>query len=148
MVNVIGLIGATGLIGKHLSNHINPDASYTSKNIETLSNDKFKVLYCAAPSGNRLTANINPENDSNAITKLIAQLLKVKTKQSKLKSVNEESRLKCCKQMCEACYGWTSGLSVSRIRQTWSGHCCCHLNSVQVQWPVQVWTLPRMRGLS
>jgi len=78
---VIGLIGATGLIGKHLSNHINPDASYTSKNIETLSNDKFKVLYCAAPSGNRLTANINPENDSNAITKLIAQLLKVKTNQ-------------------------------------------------------------------
>lgn len=81
MVNVIGLIGATGLIGKHLSNHINPDVSYTSKNIETLSNNKFEVLYCAAPSGNRLTANTNPENDSNAITKLIAQLLTVKTNQ-------------------------------------------------------------------
>ena len=81
MVNVIGVIGATGLIGKHLSNHINPDASYTSKNIETLSNNKFNVLYCAAPSGNRLDANINPKNDFDTIGVLTSQLLKVKTNQ-------------------------------------------------------------------
>lgn len=80
-MNVIGVIGSTGLIGKHLSTHINPDASYTSKNIKTLPDSEFDILYCAAPSGNRLTANSNPESDFDAITILIDQLLKVKTNQ-------------------------------------------------------------------
>lgn len=78
---MIGLIGHTGLIGSYLTKQLSPTALFNSKNINQLSDYNFDILYCAAPSGNRLAANTDPENDSNTIRILTEQLLKVKTNQ-------------------------------------------------------------------
>jgi len=68
---MIGLIGSTGLIGQVLSQHIQFDKTFNSANIESIVDYQFDIVYCSAPSGNRLLANQNPQQDSASIQKLI-----------------------------------------------------------------------------
>lgn len=70
------LIGNTGLIGKHLKTCWSFSHEYNSSNIAEISNYKFDTVYIAAPTGNRLQANDNPEKDLNNIKYLLDHLIK------------------------------------------------------------------------
>lgn len=78
---MIGLIGHTGLIGKFLANNINIDCCYNSQNITQASGQTFDILYCCAPSSNRIIANRNPDQDLDNINQIIAVLKSVVAKQ-------------------------------------------------------------------
>jgi hypothetical protein len=72
---MIALIG-NGLIGKRIQSFINVDHVFTSKNINTLNNYKFDLIYIAAPSGNRVWAEDNPAQDTNCVNTIIDYLQK------------------------------------------------------------------------
>jgi len=72
---MIALIG-NGLIGKRIQSFINVDHVFTSKNINTLNNYKFDLIYIAAPSGNRVWAEANPDKDTNCVHTIIDYLQK------------------------------------------------------------------------
>ena len=67
------LIGSTGLIGKKLL-LANVDKQFNSSNINEIANCTFDIVYCAAPSGNRLYANQHPHIDSASVDQLISYL--------------------------------------------------------------------------
>lgn len=69
-----GLIGATGLIGTVLKRDIKFDCEYSSQTIKDICNTQFQTLWIAAPTGNRLAAENNPEQDSDNIDQLIRHL--------------------------------------------------------------------------
>jgi hypothetical protein len=68
------LIG-NGVIGSVLQQEIHFDYIFNSQNIDTINNYKFDVIYCAAPSSNRLIANKNPVADLDNIKKIANALL-------------------------------------------------------------------------
>lgn len=61
------LIGHTGLIGTVLGASIEFDQTYNSATIEQIQNAEFDTVYCAAPSGNRMLANQQPNWDTNNV---------------------------------------------------------------------------------
>lgn len=65
------LIGSRGTVGSALLSHMNFDCVYNSDNIESICGKKFDLLVCAAPSGNRLAANQDPESDMHSVDQLI-----------------------------------------------------------------------------
>lgn len=73
---MIGVIG-NGLIGKRLQSFLPVDNVYTRKNINALGNTAHDILYCAAPSGNRIWAEQNPGLDSDSCLELISNLMSV-----------------------------------------------------------------------
>lgn len=73
---MIGLVGSSGIIGSVLHKSISFDMQFNSSNIEDISKYKFDILYCAAPSSNRLLANRNPVDDLENIRNLVFQLQK------------------------------------------------------------------------
>jgi hypothetical protein len=74
---VIGLIG-NGLIGRRIQTFLSVDQVFTSKNIDLLSNYQFDIIYCAAPSGNRIWAEQHSEQDTALCVQLMDNLLQVK----------------------------------------------------------------------
>jgi len=64
------LIG-NGLVGKVVSSIINPVRIFTSNNIDTIQNSSWDTIWCAAPSGNRVFAQNNPEQDQASVDRLI-----------------------------------------------------------------------------
>ena len=74
------LIGHTGFVGGVLQEQIRFDKLYNSKNINEISKFEFDEVYCAAPTGSRLFATQNPEQDSINIANLIKKLQTVNTK--------------------------------------------------------------------
>jgi len=72
------LIGSNGLIGSVLAQGIEFDQCYNSANIAALANQTFDTVYCAAPSGNRLQANRDPNWDNKSIDTLIDVLRTVR----------------------------------------------------------------------
>jgi hypothetical protein len=68
------LIGHTGLIGSVLAQGIEVDLCYNSSNIEQIEHGEFDTVYCAAPSGNRLRANQDPDWDTKNIQRLADNL--------------------------------------------------------------------------
>ena len=68
------LIG-NGVIGSVLQQGIHFDYIFNSQNIDTINNYKFDVIYCAAPSSNRLIANKNPVADLDNIKKIAKTLV-------------------------------------------------------------------------
>jgi len=73
------LIG-NGVIGSVLQKEIQFDYIFDSQNVDTIDNYKFDVIYCAAPSSNRLVANNNPDADLQNIKQLAATLIKSSAK--------------------------------------------------------------------
>lgn len=73
---VIGVIGHTGLIGSYINSKVNTDYVFNSTNIDSLFLNNFSVVYCAAPSGNRLDANLNSGNDLSNVNSIIKNLNK------------------------------------------------------------------------
>lgn len=71
---MIGLIGATGLVGGELKKHLQFGLKYTSKTIDRLPDAKFDTLYIAAPSGNRMAAAANPDHDAKSVETIIKYL--------------------------------------------------------------------------
>lgn len=65
------LIGSRGTVGSALIDQMSFDQLYNSDNIETIKHQTFDLLVCAAPSGNRLDVNQNPESDMKSIDRLI-----------------------------------------------------------------------------
>lgn len=68
------LIGYTGLVGSALSAGIDFDVTYNSSNIDQIQHCEFDTVYCAAPSGNRLLANQQPDWDTNSVCSLVNNL--------------------------------------------------------------------------
>jgi hypothetical protein len=75
---MIALIGSTGLIGQHLAKFIGADKQYNSVNICDMIGQEFDIVYCAAPSGNRIQAMENPVQDSASVDVLIDVLTQTK----------------------------------------------------------------------
>jgi len=71
---ITALIGSNGTIGSSILNNMSFTYVYNSDNIKQFKDHKFDLVVCAAPSGNRLTANKNPEHDLASIEKLIDAL--------------------------------------------------------------------------
>ena len=74
------LIGYTGFVGNVLQEQISFDKLYNSANVNDITNFEFNEVYCAAPTGNRLIANQNPEEDIANVDNLIDTLQTIKTK--------------------------------------------------------------------
>jgi hypothetical protein len=72
------LIGHTGLIGTVLGANLKFDKTYNSANIEQIQHCNFDTVYCAAPSGNRLRANQQPQWDTDSIGYLADNLRTVR----------------------------------------------------------------------
>lgn len=68
------LIGHTGLIGSVLAQGIDIDLTYNSANINQIQHQEFDTVYCAAPSGNRLRANREPDWDTENVQRLADNL--------------------------------------------------------------------------
>lgn len=64
------LIGHTGLIGSVLATGVDVDATYRSVDIERIQHQEFDTVYCAAPSGNRMLANQQPDWDKQNVRRL------------------------------------------------------------------------------
>lgn len=76
---VTALVGSTGLIGRSLKQHIHVDNTFNSSNLKQAINQTFDVVYCCAPSGNRILANQRPDADLENIKNIISVLSTVKT---------------------------------------------------------------------
>ncbi|HEY9294760.1 MAG TPA: hypothetical protein VIQ31_00035 [Phormidium sp.] len=75
MMSSTGLIGCTGFVGKALLNSsVNFSHLYNTKNIESVRNQKFDLLICAAPQAKKWWANQNPEADWSVVEALIKDL--------------------------------------------------------------------------
>lgn len=74
------LIGDTGFIGRHLTQGLHFDFYFNSQNIKTITNNSYDIIYCAAPTGNRLLVNQDPEKDRDNTNELISILSKTQTK--------------------------------------------------------------------
>ena len=61
------LIGHTGLIGTVLGASIDVDQVYNSATIDQIQHQEFDTVYCAAPSGNRMQANLKPDWDTASV---------------------------------------------------------------------------------
>lgn len=77
MTNAIGIIGATGFVGRELMNAFPGAEGFHTKNIDQIVGKSYDVLIVSAPSSNKLLANRRPDLDKLSITQLIQQLQKV-----------------------------------------------------------------------
>ena len=68
------LIGDTGFVGGTLLRQRNFDATYNSRNIETLQGRQFDCLVCAGVPAAKWIANRNPEQDWQNISRLLDSL--------------------------------------------------------------------------
>ena len=64
------LIGHTGLIGSVLGSSMKFDFVYNSVTIDQIQHQEFDTVYCAAPSGNRMLANLKTEWDTDSVRRL------------------------------------------------------------------------------
>jgi len=77
---MIGLIGYTGLVGKHILNNAehNIDFIYNTKNINEIKNKEFDLLICSCLSGNKRIVNENSTDDFNNVIFLMNVLNTIK----------------------------------------------------------------------
>lgn len=71
----ITLIG-NGFVGKTLKKVFEIDETYTSKNIDFLSEKDREIIFCAAPSGKKWLANKNPLQDAESCNLLCKNIVK------------------------------------------------------------------------
>lgn len=76
----IGLIGYTGFVGSIVRPFYKFNKFYNKNNVIDLPNNKFDLLICAAPTGNRLQVQNDPMNDLEMILFLIDHLRKTSFK--------------------------------------------------------------------
>lgn len=60
---MIAIVGSRGLVGSYLKQEVEYTHEFNSQNISSISAYKFDTVYIAAPTGNRLWANANPDQD-------------------------------------------------------------------------------------
>lgn len=77
---MIAIIGSRGLIGNYLKNLVEYDYEFNSDNIQDIQEMDFDLVYIAAPTGNRLIVNANPEVDRKNIDRLVDCLSTVSIK--------------------------------------------------------------------
>ena len=66
------LVGGRGTIGRSLLEATHFDLVLNSDDIDSIRGLSIDLLVCAAPSGNRLDINTNPEKDNHDINQLIS----------------------------------------------------------------------------
>jgi len=76
---VIAVIG-NGLVAQQVIEVVKPSSVFTSSNILELSNTEWDTIYCAAPSGNRIWAQQNPNKDKSNVWQIINQCAMTKFK--------------------------------------------------------------------
>lgn len=76
MIAVIG----NGLVAQQVIEVVKPSSVFTSSNILELSNKEWDTIYCAAPSGNRIWAQQNPNKDKSNVWQIINQCAMTKFK--------------------------------------------------------------------
>jgi nucleoside-diphosphate-sugar epimerase len=105
----IGLIGYTGLIGKNILEQFHVDYLYNSKNISSVKDVEYDILFCAAPSAVKWKANQEPQEDLYQIFELIKNIKNVKAKKFVLFStIDVYNRFPCDElthpEIYEACF--------------------------------------------
>jgi hypothetical protein len=73
------IIGHNGFVGQYLCQNLKFDFYFNSENINLLEKNTYDTIVCAAPTGNRIVANKNPEEDFENINKIIGILKNVTT---------------------------------------------------------------------
>ena len=119
--NMIGLIGHTGVIGKHILTQNRVDRMYNSTNIDQIAGCSVDTLYCAAPSGNRLLANNNPDQDLESVKSLITALRKVDVNNFVLISTVDTVHAR------HTAYGRHRKLLEEFVQTTFKKHCIARL---------------------
>lgn len=74
------LIGHTGFVGSNLAAQLRFDEFYNSKNIEDIRGRSFETVICAGASGAKWYANAHPVEDWFAVTGLVLNLLKMRSR--------------------------------------------------------------------
>lgn len=91
------LVGHTGFIGQHLAAAFAFTDHYHRQNIAELKGRSYDALVCAAPSGNKLLANVQPEYDRQAVAQLLEVLQTVSCQRVILVStVSTQDPVECC----------------------------------------------------
>ena len=72
------ILGSNGLIGSYLKQVVDFTHEFNSNNINEIDKINFDTIYIAAPSGNRLTVNANPELDLQNISTIVDHLKNTK----------------------------------------------------------------------
>lgn len=73
------LIGYTGLLGSHMYRNIDIPITgvYNSSDIDTIMGRTYDLIICAAPTGNKLWANMHPQDDRASLDRLKTALQSV-----------------------------------------------------------------------
>ena len=79
-MNVDGLIGYSGTVGKSILNQRPIKKLYNTSNIKTIIGEEFDTLIVSGIPANKLLANKNPEADLNNIKELLNYLSTCKCK--------------------------------------------------------------------
>jgi len=77
-MNSIGIIGSTGFVGSTIRQHFDFNLFYGRNNLNQLINQRFDLLVCAAPTGNRIEVQNNCIIDLESTLYLIDHLRKAK----------------------------------------------------------------------
>lgn len=75
------IVGSNGLIGSYLRTVVDNKHEFNSHNIAAISSYKFDTVYIAAPTGNRLWANNNPDEDFANVTWIYDELSRTEINQ-------------------------------------------------------------------
>jgi nucleoside-diphosphate-sugar epimerase len=68
------LIGHTGFVGSNLARQMQFDEFYNSKNIDEIRGREFDLVVCAGMPGSKWLANEKPEEDRDAIVRLLSAM--------------------------------------------------------------------------
>jgi hypothetical protein len=74
------LLGYSGFVGQNLSKSYQFDDMFNSKNISTIKNKSYDMVFCSAIPANMQIANANPEEDFQQISNLLETLKATKIK--------------------------------------------------------------------
>lgn len=85
MIAVIG----NGLVGKQVTQIVNPNHIFDSSNIQDLRKNEWDTIYCAAPSGNRIWTQKNPNEDKRNVYQIISKCTDIKFRRFVLLSTGD-----------------------------------------------------------
>jgi nucleoside-diphosphate-sugar epimerase len=71
------LIGHTGFVGSNLASQMRFDEFYNSKNIDEIRGREFDLVVCAGAPGSKWVANEKPEEDRDAIVRMLSAIREV-----------------------------------------------------------------------
>lgn len=118
------IVGHTGIVGNILKQQANFKSLFNSSNIELLKTQYYDQIFCAVPTGNRLWANTNADQDLENIKSIINELSQCKTKKFVLISTVDTQLLK------NTPYGKSRLLLENEVKEIFDDYCIIRLCSL------------------